>query len=251
MIRALLLALFALGVPLFAADAPTAPLPALPTSHTDREIEGWTVRLDDRLLTGEGAPTGERAIKLLTARLVEIGIVVPGKPLAKLRKITIQLDLTHGGLRNMQYHPSAGWLKANGYSEKLAKCVHLPSAENFLSPFENHRQPWAVMHELAHGYHDQVLGFDEPRIVAAYEKFRDSGKYQSVITSPGGKRRHYALTNEKEFFSEMTECYFGANDFYPFVAGELLEAEPDICALLREIWGPLPGAGRRRPATKP
>ena len=27
-----------------------------------------------------------------------------------------------------------------------------------------------ILHELAHSYHDQVLGFDEPRFKAAYEK---------------------------------------------------------------------------------
>src|SRR5476649_2866496 len=71
-----------------AADEPAKP-PALPTAHTARNIEGWNVRVDDRLLRGEGAALGERALKLLTARLVAITIVVPEKSLAKLRAITI------------------------------------------------------------------------------------------------------------------------------------------------------------------
>ena len=223
---------------------------ALPTAHTTRDIEGWTVHVDDRLLHGDGAVLGERALKLLTARLVAITIVVPEKALAKLRAITIELDLDYGDLRIMQYHPDAGWLKAHGYSETLAKCVHIPEAENFLSPFENHRMPWVVLHELSHGYHDQVLGFDEPRIVAVWRKFCDSGKYKSVLTSPGPMREHYGLTNQKEFFAEMTECYFGSNDFYPFVTGELKQAEPETFALMAEIWGTLPG--REQPkAAKP
>ena len=233
-----------------AADAP-AKAPPLPTSHTTRQIEGWTVRVDDRLLAGDGAATGERALKLLSARLFLITMAVSDEPLAKLRTINIQLDLTHGGLRHMQYHPSAGWLTANGYSADLAKCVHIPVADDFLSPYENHRMPWVVLHELSHGYHDQILGFEEPRIKAAYEKFRDSGKYKSVLTSPGGMREHYALTNEKEFFAEMTECYFGTNDFYPFVTGELKQAEPEIFNLLQEIWGPLPGRDKPKKASKP
>ena len=218
----------------------------LPTAHTTQQIEGWTVRVDDRLLKGEAAAQGERALKLLNARLVAITIVVPEPALAKLRAVTIQLDLDYGKLRAMQYHPSADWLKENGYSEALAKCVHIPTAEDFLSPFENHRMPWVVLHELSHAFHDQVLGFDEPRVHAAWEKFRDSGKYTSVLTSPGHLREHYGLTNEKEFFAEMTESYFGSNDFYPFVAGELKQAEPGIFDLLADIWGALPG----RPASK-
>jgi hypothetical protein len=236
-----LIALSLLAITAFAAEKP-----ALPTAHTTRDIEGWNVRIDDRLLKGDSAAVGERALKLLTARLVAITIVVPEKSLAKLRAITIELDLDYGGLRNMQYHPDAGWLKAHGYSEALAKCVHIPEADDFLSPSENHRMPWVVLHELSHAYHDQVLGFDESRIAALWKKFCDSGKYQSVLTSPGHMREHYGLNNPKEFFAEMTESYFGSNDFYPFVAGELKQAEPETFALMAEIWGALPGSLRRR-----
>ena len=224
--------------------------PALPEAHTTRNIEGWKVRVDERLLKGDAAALGERALKLLTARLVAITIVVPEKSLAKLRAITIELDLNYGDLHAMQYHPSAGWLKEHGYSEQLAKCAHIPDAENFLSPFENHRMPWVVLHELAHGFHDQTIGFDDARVTAVWKKFCDSGKYQSVLTSPGPMREHYGLTNQKEFFAEMTEAYFGSNDFYPFVTGELKQAEPETFALLEEIWGPLPGRPQTKPAQK-
>ena len=236
---------------ILSAGAFAAEAPALPTAHTRRDIEGWTVRVDDRLLGGDSAVVGERALKLLTARLVAITIIMPEKSLAKLRAITIELDLDYGDLKSMQYHPHAGWLTSHGYSETLAKCAHIPSAEGFLSPFENHRMPWVVLHELAHGYHDQVLGFEEPRVTAAWKKFCESGKYKSVLTSPGHMREHYGLTNQKEFFAEMTEAYFGSNDFYPFVTGELKQAEPEVFTLLEEIWGPLPGRPQPKPATKP
>ena len=167
--------------------------------------------------------------------------------MAKLRAITIELDRDYGDLHPMQYHPNADWLKEHGYSEALAKCVHIPNAEDFLSPYENFRMPWVVLHELAHGFHDQTIGFEDPRVIAAWKKFCDSGKYQSVLTSPGPMREHYGLTNPKEFFAEMTECYFGSNDFYPFVAGELKQAEPEVFDLLAEIWGPLPARVPAKP----
>lgn len=228
-----LLTAFSCG--LFAAEKP-----AIPTAHTTRDLEGWKVRVDQRLLEGEAKPIGDRALKLLGAKLVAMTVVVPEKELAKLRAVTIELDLDYGGLTSMQYHPSGDWLKDNGYNENLAKCVHIPKAEDFLSPSENHRMPWVVLHELAHAYHDQVLGFEEPRVLAAWKKFKESGKYKSVLTSPGHQREHYGLTDQKEFFAEMTESYFGSNDFYPFVTGELKQAEPGIFALMAEIWGPLP-----------
>ena len=236
---------------LLAVCAFAAEKPALPTAHSTRNIEGWNVRVDDRLLHGDGATLGERALKLLGARLVAITVVVPEASLAKLRAITIELDLNYGDLRAMQYHPDADWLKENGYSEKLAKCVHIPEVEDFLSPEENLRMPWVVLHELAHGFHDQTIGFEDARVLAVWKKFRDSGKYKSVLTTSGKMREHYGLTDQKEFFAEMTESYFGSNDFYPFVTGELKQAEPEIFALLAEIWGPLPGFAAPKAKTKP
>lgn len=229
-----LLALLTLG--LIAADRP-----GLPIDHTEKRIEGWTIRVDDRLLKNESAAQGERALQLLNARLTAISMVVPEPALTKLRTITIQLDLDYADLKPMQYHPGADWLRDHGYSASLAKCVHIPDTVGFLSPFENHRMPWVVLHELAHAYHDQILSFDQPGIIAAWKKFRDGGKYTAVLTSPGPLREHYGLTNEKEFFAEMTETYFGSNDFHPFVAGQLKKEEPEIFALMAEIWGPLPG----------
>ncbi|QDU77802.1 hypothetical protein Pan97_48810 [Bremerella volcania] len=214
--------------------------PALPDKHTVRDVEGWTVRVDDRLLAGKHKDQGERALKLLSARLVAIDVVMPPESLEKLRKVVIQLDLDYGELTAMQYHPDKGWLKRNRYDEELAKCVHIPSVDAFLSPYENHRMPWVVLHELAHAYHDQFLGFDNARIRAVWEKFKENQSYQSVLTSPGHLREHYALTNPKEFFAEMTESYFGSNDFYPFVTGELKKDEPEVFALMQEMWGNLP-----------
>ena len=49
--------------------------------------------------------------------------------------------------------------------------------------------------------------------------------------------RHYALTDQKEFFAEMTEAYFGMNDFFPFNRAELMTEEPEIFELLRKVWG--------------
>ena len=185
-----ILILFAL-LPVSAFAAEKTPVPK---EHSNRNIEGWTVRVDNRLLKGEHAARGERAIKLLQSRLVAIAFVVPEKSLAKLRTITIELDLNYGDLVPMQYHPDAGWLKKNGYSEKLARCVHIPDVADFLDPEGIHGQPWVVLHELAHGFHDQAIGFDEPRVTAAWKKFRASGKYKSM------GHRGLALTESVERF---------------------------------------------------
>lgn len=210
--------------------------PAKPTSHTVRKLEGWTIRVDDRLLQPPNEEMGRRALRFLEYKLADIKVVVPGDRLEKLQKVTIVLDLTHGNLRSMQYHPSAGWLRANGYAQDLEKCVHIPQAADLPTRRNINEQPWVVLHELAHAFHDQVLGFDEPRVKEAYENYKKSGHGDKVLLHDGRRVRHYALTDHKEFFAEMTEAYFGVNDFFPFNRAELKETEPAIHALLREIW---------------
>ncbi len=138
----------------------------------------------------------------------------------------------------MQYHPSADWLRENGYSTNLARCVHIPTAADLATPRNINEQPWVVLHELAHAYHDQVLGFDDPRILQAYEHFKKSGHGDAVLLFNGTRVRHYALTDHKEFFAEMSEAYVGQDDFFPFNRAELMTAEPEIFQLMRAIWGP-------------
>jgi hypothetical protein len=123
----------------------------------------------------------------------------------------------------------------------MAKAVHIPDARYFIEPRHARQQPWDVMHELAHAYHDRVLGFDEPKIKQAYERAKEAGLYDSVLHIVGRQQRHYALTNHKEFFAEMTEAYFGTNDFFPFVRAELRRHDPATYELLRTIWGPSAG----------
>jgi hypothetical protein len=212
---------------------------AKPTSRTARNIEGWTVRVDERLLQPPHDALGSRTLRLLEAKLADITYVVAAERLTQLQTLPIVLDLVHGELRTMQYHPSAGWLEAHGYARDLEKCVHIPEAADLPTARSINQQPWVILHELAHAYHDQVLGFDEPRILAAYEQFKRSGRGDAALLYDGKRVRHYGLTDHKEFFAEMTEAYFGMNDFFPFNRAELMTAEPEIFQLLQSIWGPV------------
>lgn len=201
-----------------------------------REVEGWQVRVDVQLLNGRHAELGHKALRVLAFKLYEIKVLLPADRVARLQKVPIVLDRAYPRLHGMQYHPSAEWLKQHGHDPRLAKAVHIPQAAELTSRLPINQQPMVILHELAHAYHDQVLGFDEPRIQAAWRRFKASGKYQKVLHISGQDMRHYGLTDPKEFFAEMTEAFFGTNDFYPFVRGELKKELPDVDKLLEEIW---------------
>ncbi|MHC4875947.1 MAG: metallopeptidase [Planctomycetota bacterium] len=202
-----------------------------------QKIEGWTVHVDPALLDGEYAEEGKRCLQMLANHLQRIRILVPEKTLTKLRTIEIWIEREHPSLKAMQYHPSRGWLVEHGHDPRLARKVHITVARALLSRSQMLKHPAVVLHELAHGYHDQILSFDDERVIAAFEAARDKGNYEDVLLFTGRKVRHYGLTNHKEYFAEGTEAWFYRNDFYPFVRAELKLHDPGFHDLLQEIWG--------------
>jgi hypothetical protein len=202
----------------------------------ERNIEGWTVHVEPALLDGEHKELGAKALTMLANHLQRIKILVPSEPLGKLQTIEFWIEHNHPRLKPMQYHPSKQWLVAHGHDPRLARKVHITQADQLLSREQMLKHPAVILHELAHAYHDQFLGFDNPEIIATYEKAKASGSYESVLLSTGKRVKHYGLTDHKEYFAEGTEAFFYRNDFYPFVRAELKEHDPTLHGLLEKIW---------------
>lgn len=220
----------------------TAEESAQATAKIDREsrkIEGFSLLVDKTLLPGgTHEKLGERTLALARADFVRINMIVPEAIVEAWQKITIIIDREHPLTTNMQYHPSLSWLIENHYEPVLAKCVHIAMASRYASADHYFVQPSAMIHELAHAYHDQVLSFEEKQIIAAFARAQLEGKYEKVLFVKGGQRKHYALTNHKEYFAESTEAWFGTNDFFPFVRGELKQHDPRMYDLMQKIWNP-------------
>jgi len=204
-------------------------------SYEFRRLEGWKLRVNKRLLADEHRELREKTFRVLGDQLFQNTRVVPAEALGKLRKITIWVELNDSHHPCMCYHPDAGWLREHGMNPDKAGCVELSNARNFNS--WTLQQPWMVLHELAHGYHHQVLGFDNAEVQACFDAAVRAKLYESILDGRSKKVRHYALNNAKEYFAEMTEAYFGTNDFYPFVRAELKQVDPRMYELIEKVWG--------------
>src|SRR5262249_34355263 len=97
------------------AEKPAKPARVTATEREPREIEGWNVHVDVRLLAAPHEELGENAIAMITSQLFDIQSRVPRDRLTRLREVPIYLDLENEKLVPAQYHPSAGWLKDNGH----------------------------------------------------------------------------------------------------------------------------------------
>jgi len=204
-----------------------------------KEIEGWTVHVDPALLEGgKQAEDGSKALKMLANHLQRIAILLPAEPLEKMKKMEIWIEHQHPELSAMQYHPGADWLEGRGYDPRLAKKVHITKASDLFSRGQLLKHPAVILHELAHAYHDQILGFEDESVIGAYDHAMKKGILEKVKLFNGQIVTHYAATNHKEYFAEATEAYLYRNDFYPFVAAELREHDPEGFKVMYDVWGP-------------
>jgi hypothetical protein len=210
-------------------------VPSEPETHELHLVQGWNIRVEKKLLE-DHPQLARKALELAEIQLGDISWVLPPQRVEELRRVEIVLDFDRPGLKNMQYHPSRKWLKNNGHAEDLEKCVHIPQVQGFINLKKSNTQPWVLLHELAHAWHDQYLSFGEEEVIKAFNSAKRSGEYEEVLHINGKLAQHYALTNHKEYFAEGTEAFFGTNDFYPFVKVELKKHDVVLYELLEKLW---------------
>lgn len=226
--RALLVVPFCFVV----AQDPVAP--SVPRDFAQRDLHGFEIRLVNDFDKHE---LHAKVMALLDNQLYRIARVVDEPALARLRKIPVWVgfeDARHAK-KCMFYHPSPRWLAEHEFPTELAGGIEVANAENFLKWTLD--QPWMVLHELAHGYHHQVLGHGHTGLRTAFAAAKKQGGYEKVQRISGAEVEHYALTDVQEYFAEASEAYFGTNDFYPFVRSELRAHDPRGYAVLEQVWG--------------
>ncbi len=220
--------LLAAFVLLLATTAAGAYEPTL--RYVIKDIEGWQVYVHRDLLPGgKHRETGEPALRQLKYGLVKTRQMLSDDPLKKLQavKIWLEVDSTngkHGRTSAYQYHPDLDWLQEMDFHPGKVKCVEFGNAAG-LAKRSDFKTVQVTMHELAHAYHNQVLGFDDPDVIAAHKRAREEGKYP--------ERDWVVRANHKEFFAGLTTRYFESEERRK----EIVERDPVFAKKLEQYWG--------------
>lgn len=223
-----------LSAPAIASEPETpAFVHELTKSYTTKAMHGFTVRVSAAAIAHP--ETTEPALELLEAELAEVIELTPEHTHGALRRVVFWVEHNAPEHACACYHPSAAWLLQNGFNPEKARGIEIANPKNFVE-WTQRDQPLMVLHELAHAYHHAVLGYDHALIASCFEKAAASGKYDEVMHVSGKPRKHYALSNDREYFAELTESYFGMNDFAPFTREELKAFDPDGYAMIEELW---------------
>ncbi|HPQ95286.1 MAG: hypothetical protein KDI44_18280 [Thiothrix sp.] len=203
-------------------------------SYSQVRLAGFPVYISSQFALGKVGLRRE-TLEELGRQLTRIAAVLPSGALKSLQQVPFWIELDTGP-SGAVFHYSPDWLNRHGMNPDKARSVEIQNARRFLD-WTRQDQPWLILHELSHGYHWMHIKAFDGVIRKAFEHAQASGLYNSVDYAGGFRRKAYALTNEREYFAELTESYFGRNDYYPFNREQLREFDPDGFHALQQIWG--------------
>jgi dipeptidyl aminopeptidase/acylaminoacyl peptidase len=229
-------------------DVASSGPPAMPAKGATFQLEGWTLhrhpKLDESQL--------QAALPLLREQLRRVLKALPATSAKRLQSVPLWLSPPYPDTRpRAEYHPAAQWLREHGRNPAMARAVEISNLGIFAE--EDQRMPMMLLHELAHAWHDLVLGRNHPALLKAFADAQKQGRYERVSRRDAKGRlavaRAYAMNNAAEYFAEGSEAWFGVNDFQPFERRELQQMDPQLAGLMPELWS-LPEARpeKRAPA---
>jgi hypothetical protein len=207
---------------------------AATSEFAPRTVAGFTVMVSP---AAQADPERLRPVlALLDEKLTEIGRLVPSSAYRQLRKVRFWIEHDNPETPGMTFHPGADWLREHGYNVDKAGGVEVGNLEHFLS--WRSIQPYMELHELAHAWEFRFMDRRNLRLLErTFAHAKQSGKYNWVLYANGKRRRAYALSNQHEYFAELTEAYFGKNDFFPFNREQLKAHDPEGYELVEGALG--------------
>jgi hypothetical protein len=209
-----------------------APVAAGEPYHSS-EIAGWQILLDAGCRQGneEERRAFDAVLAEQVARLGRLPVVAH-EHLRRSVKVYVSSG-THRAF-GAQHHPSAEWLVKNGYPREFAGHVEICNWREFTGLVRS--QPFCLLHEMAHAFHHLTPAAD-PLIRAAHGQAKAAGLYRQVTRGRGTTLvEAYALSTPHEYFAELSEAYFGENDFAPYERADLRAYDPTGLRLVEQVW---------------
>jgi hypothetical protein len=199
----------------------------------------------ERQLMKEAPRIAERALARLEAKREVAIAALPEHARAEMRRIPFFLmygpQATGGGRDNgLRYHPKNAPKFHPQLDERWENCIVIFSAHNYATISEF----WGLkplVHEFAHAYHLARWPETYPKIFDTWQAAVKKGLYKNVVDEKGKVLdQAYAITNQLEYFAELSVMYFIGNNYAPRSRAELEAYDPGGAELIKKLWSPGP-----------
>ncbi|BBB69853.1 hypothetical protein UNDYM_5600 [Undibacterium sp. YM2] len=123
------------------------------------------------------------------------------------------------------------------YDPAWKDAVIIYSATNLMSLDELWTKK-ALTHEISHSWHLRDWPAKHPEITDIWEAAKRASLYKNVETYKGKTlATAYALTNEREYFAELSAMYFVGGDYQPYDKAGLKNYDPLGYRMVEQYWG--------------
>lgn len=212
-------------------------------SYIHMNIQGWNIYIEKSLRKNKKLFLDIKS--QLNKDLSNICKLIPSIPLSFLKTVNIWASNENlypfrpNELGVIPFHRSKSWLIEHGLNPAMEGGVHIINPNKV---FYHHKvfewQPMIFLHELSHAFHVNYLGKDNMTIINAYNNSVKNNLYKKIPSrnNPNLQVEAYAKTNKFEYFAELTETYFGTNDFFPKNKKELKKYDPKGFEMIELIW---------------
>jgi outer membrane protein assembly factor BamB len=201
----------------------------------------WQISVEKQLLD-EAPDLAKKALSRLERKLDEALSLLPETSHERIRSLALFLmygPKADGGGRDngLEYFQKSAADHDATLDPAWKSAVVIYSAENYAALSEL----WALkalVHEFGHAQQLEQFPEDQPHIVAAWQNAVAKGLYQNVEDESGNRiEKAYALTNQLEYFAELSCMYFARCNYRPFHRAELKEYDPAGYDMIERIWG--------------
>jgi len=199
--------------------------------HHKLNLEGWDVYIEQHLVDKNDIRVF-LAMRLLKEKLQELQTLLPADAVKQLKSVPIFFS------ENKEFNAEYYFFERNVYRTgkdiKMMNGIEFRSISFFIE--ESKYSPMLLLHELAHAYHKLNYERIDKIVMRAYRHAETGNLYQNVLTITNRYSRAYALESPFEYFAELTESYFGRNNYFPFDQVELKEYDRMGYDMVEKAW---------------
>jgi hypothetical protein len=198
--------------------------------------------LVEKQLKADTPAVAKAAIARLKAKRAEALSVLPKPAREKLAKVRFFLlygsKARNGGRDNgLEYFQKNAPEHHPQLDPRWGDAIVIYCAKNYVEISDL----WALkalFHELAHAYQLEQWPENEPEIVHAWEHAKNEKLYLNVVDVETKQSidSAYAISNQLEFFAELSCMYFVKCNYEPSDRNQLKAYDPVGYAMIRKMW---------------
>lgn len=204
---------------------------SLNKNYSKYSIENFKCFISDEVMRQNNEPTWvNKPVDLLAKALRKVNEVYPEDAKSLFHGTFIFVDWNKPGALGLYSQgprgPSDPRTHFNCIEINGMKLITEKNNDKNLQP--NNAAILVLLHEFAHCYHHQVLGWNHGPIKEAYENAKNHKIYDL---------KSYLMSSDKEYFAELSTAYLDKHLSIPKNREEIKQKDIQGYGLMQKIWG--------------